>query len=180
MSGEPITVELGVPSVPCRLESWYALYTCVNQERRVADRLESRGVEFYLPLYRTLRRRSDRRVALSLPLFPGYVFVHLSLLDRRKVLEVPSVVRLVGPNSQPAPLPPEEIERLRQGLSGQVHAEPCKYLTAGCRVRVVNGPFEGCQAILLRRKQGLRAVISLELIMRSFTVEVGEGDIERL
>jgi transcription antitermination factor NusG len=174
------TTVIREPQPACPAENWYAAYTCVNQERKVAERLDRRGIEFYLPLYRTLRRRSDRRVALSLPLFPGYVFVHLSLPNRAKVLEVPSVVRLVGPQSAPVALPPDEIERLRKGLSGEVLAEPCRYLTAGCRVRVVNGPFEGCEAVLLRRKQGLRAAISLDLIMRSFTIEVGEGDIERI
>lgn len=159
---------------------WYAIYTRVNQERLVAERLDRRGVQFYLPIYKTVRRRSDRRVTLSLPLFPGYLFAHIPLTDRLRVLEVPNVVRLVGGPKYPAALPNEEIDLLRKGLSGQVLAEPCSYLTTGCRVRVVNGPFEGVEGILAGQSRGSRVVISVEVIMRSFTIEVNEYDLERI
>src|ERR1041385_7197715 len=149
---------------------WYAAYTRVNQERQVAERLDGRGVRFYLPIYKTTRRRSDRRVTLSLPLFSGYLFVHIPLADRLQVLEVPNVVRLVGGQKYPVALPDEEIDLLRRGLSGEVLAEPCRYLTTGCRVRVVNGPFEGVKGILAGRSRNSRVVISVEAIMRSFTI----------
>lgn len=175
-----LTTEVPLPPLEASVDEvhWYALRTCVNQEKRVAMRLEQRGIEFYLPLYRTVRRRSDRRVALSLPLFPGYLFVHISLQERRKVAETPRVVNLVGGRSVPTPVCDDEIAVLRQGLSGGLHAAPCRYLTKGRRVRVVNGPFEGLEGILVQRRQGSRLVVSLHVIQRSFVVEVGEGDVE--
>jgi transcription antitermination factor NusG len=163
-----------------QVANWYAVYTSVNQERKVATRFEQRGIEFYLPLYRTIRRRSDRQVVLSLPLFPGYIFAHIPLGERRRVLETPRVVRLAGDYGRPLAVSEEEIALLRRGLSGQVHAEPHKYLTEGCRVRVVNGPFEGTEGILLRYRRGTRVAVSLRVIMQSFTIEVGEGDVERI
>jgi transcription antitermination factor NusG len=175
---------LGVPresastSVPAK--NWYAIYTCVNQEKQVAERLELRGIEFYLPLYRSIRRRSDRQVALDLPLFPGYVFVNIHLGERLRVLEVPRVVRLVGFQSRPVALPKQDVDLLRKGLSGQVLAQPCRYLTSGCRIRVVNGPFAGAEGVLLHAKRSPRVVISIALIRQAFTVEVGQYDVERL
>src|SRR5215470_15040410 len=77
-------------------EHWYAAYTCASHEKRVAGELGARDVEHFLPLYTSVRRRKDRRVNLELPLFPGYVFVRLALSDRLRVLQIPSVVRLVG------------------------------------------------------------------------------------
>ncbi|MFL6437973.1 MAG: transcription termination/antitermination protein NusG [Terriglobales bacterium] len=161
-------------------KNWYAVYTSVNQEKLVAERLNQRGIEHYLPLYETVRRRSDRRVQLSLPLFPGYLFVRIPLLERLKVLEVPRVVRLVGFDATPLAVPQGEIELLQKGLSSAVATEPCEYLKKGCSVRVLSGPFAGAEGILLKRKQGFRVVISIATIMRSFTVEVGEEDIERI
>ena len=168
-----------VPGEPGDRASWYAVHTSVHQERRVAERLEGRGIEFYLPLYRTVRRRSDRRVTLHLPLFPGYLFVRIALQEKLRVLEVPRVAGLVG-FRRPAALPEEEIDRLRRGLTGQVVAEPCCYLAEGCRVRIVSGPFEGMTGVLLRRKHAARVVISVEVIARSFMVEVSETDLERM
>jgi transcription antitermination factor NusG len=164
----------------CRQSNWFAVYTRVNQEKRVADRLEQRAIEFCLPLYRSIRKRSDRRVALTLPLFPGYLFVHIPIAERRRVLEVPQVVCLVGSSSQPVALPREEMERLRKGLSGHVLAEPHRYLASGCRVRIVNGSFEGLEGILLTHKQGTRVVITIKAITRSFTVELNAQDVERI
>src|SRR5215470_4543476 len=77
---------------------WYAAYTCANHEKRIAAELQARTVEHFSPLYSSVRRWKDRRVNLELPLFPGYVFVRLALSDRLRVLQIPSVVRLVGFN----------------------------------------------------------------------------------
>src|SRR5229473_725890 len=74
---------------------WYALYTCANHEKRVAKQLEERAVEHFLPLYGSVRRWKDRKVQLDLPLFPGYVFVHLALRDRLRVLQTPGGARLI-------------------------------------------------------------------------------------
>src|SRR5712692_7022658 len=110
-------------------EHWYAAYTCANHEKRVAKQLEERAVEHFLPLYRSVRRWSDRRVEIDLPLFPGYVFVRLALRDRLRVLQIPSVVRLVGFNGLPTALPDKEIEALRTGVAANLRAEPHPYLT---------------------------------------------------
>jgi transcription antitermination factor NusG len=157
---------------------WYAAYTCANHEKRVREQLEQRSVESFLPVYETIRRWKDRRMRLQLPLFPGYVFVRMVIVDRLRVLQVPGVVRLVGFNGQLSALPDEEIDALKRGLAGGVRAEPHPFLTVGRRVRVKRGPFEGRQGILLRRKGKLRLVLSVELIMRSVVVDVDIADVE--
>jgi transcription antitermination factor NusG len=157
---------------------WYAAQTCANHEKRVLEQLCQREIEGYLPLYLSTRHWKDRRVRLELPLFAGYVFVHLALRDRMRVLQTPSVVRLVSFGGQPAALPEQEIETLRQGLTRELRAEPHTYLKAGQRVRVRSGPLCGLEGILARKKNGTRFVISFELIMRSVAVEIDAGDLE--
>jgi transcription antitermination factor NusG len=157
---------------------WYAVYTWANHEKRVRDQLEQRSIESFLPLYGTSRRWKDRWMRLEMPLFPGYVFVRMALADRLRVLQVPSVVRLVGFNGHPSPLPDKEIEGLKKGLAGGVRAEPHPFLTVGRRVRIKSGPLVGRQGILLRRKGILRVVLSIDLIMRSIAVDINVADIE--
>jgi transcription antitermination factor NusG len=159
---------------------WYAAYTSANHEKRVAEQLLQRSVEQFLPLYNSVRRWKDRRVHLQLPLFPGYVFVRIALCDRLRVLQIPGVAKLVEFNGTPAPLPEEEIEALKKGLVCGVHAEPHAFLTVGRRVRVKAGPLEGLQGIVLRRKNRLRLIISLDLIRRAAAVEVEAADLERV
>jgi len=158
-------------------QRWYAAYTCANHEKRVAAELRARSVEHFVPLYNSVRRWKDRRVLLDLPLFPGYVFVRLALRDKLRVLQVPSLVRLVSFNGQPAALSNDEMEALRGSLTERLNAQPHAYLNVGRRVRVVSGPLTGLEGIIVRKKNHFRFVISLHLIMRSVSVELDDTDI---
>jgi transcription antitermination factor NusG len=156
---------------------WYAVHTCANHEKRVANQLVEREVEHFLPLYHSVRRWSDRRVELALPLFPGYVFVRLELSSRLRVLQIPSVVRLVGFGGLPVALPDTEMEIMRSGLSQNLRAEPHPFLKVGRRVRITGGAFAGLEGILKKKKGSLRAVVSLILIQRSVAVDVDFADV---
>jgi transcription antitermination factor NusG len=158
--------------------NWYALYTCPRHEKCVAQQIEQRNISCFLPLYRSVRRWKDRRKELELALFPGYVFVYFALKDRLRVLQLPSAVRLVSFNGEPAVLPQAEIEGLRNRLSRGGCIEPHPYLCVGRRVRVCAGPMQGLEGIVVRRKERCRVVFSLDLIMRSVAVEVDESDLE--
>jgi len=159
---------------------WYAIYTRASHEKRVAAELDARTVEHFLPQYSSVRRWKDRRVRLNLPLFPGYVFVRFALQDRLRILQVPSVVRLIGFGGLPTALPDEEVEILRAGLADQLHAEPHLFLNVGRRVRIVSGPLLGLEGILQRRKNNFRCVVSLDLIHRAFAVDVDAADVQPL
>jgi len=156
---------------------WFAAYTCSNHEKRVAAELDTRSIERFLPLYRSVRRWKDRRVKLDLPLFPGYVFVRVALRERLRVLEIPSVVRLVGFGGLPVALPDDEMELMRSGLSLGANAEPHPFLTVGRRVRITAGPFAGLEGVLKLKKSGFRAVISVQMIQRSIMVSVDACDV---
>lgn len=173
---------VALPAAPILMEidqpHWFAAYTSANHEKRVAERLEVRGVDHFLPVYHARHDWKDRRVTVHLPLFPGYVFVRLPLRQRLRVLEISGVARLVGFGGKPAPLPEIEIERLRIGLASGTPAQPCPYLSAGRRVRIVAGPLTGLSGILLRQKGKSRVVISIELIQRSVVVDADAADLE--
>jgi transcription antitermination factor NusG len=158
---------------PC----WYAASTRANHEKNVAEHLAARSVEHFLPLYESVRRWKDRRVRLQMPLFPGYVFVHISLCDRLRVLQIPSVASLVRFNGIPAALSETEIETLKASLEQGIQVVPHPYLNVGRRVRVAAGPLEGLEGIVIRKKNALRFVISLDLIQRSVVVELDQADL---
>jgi transcription antitermination factor NusG len=155
---------------------WYAIYTCANHEKTVARQLELRSIESFLPLFEKISRWKDRRVKLQLPLFTGYLFVRMALVEKLRVLQVPGVVSLVGFNGTPVPLVDDEIEAIRSGLS-RLRAEPHPFLKVGRRVRVKSGPLAGLEGILLRKKGSCRFVLSLELIQRSVAADIDIADV---
>jgi transcription antitermination factor NusG len=157
---------------------WYVAQTRCRHEKRVAEQLEGRGIEHFLPLYETMSRWKDRRVRLRLPLFAGYVFVRFPLNERLRALEIPGLARLVGFGGLPVALPDDEMEAMRNGLMSSLRAEPHPYLTVGRRVRITGGPFAGIEGVLKRKKSGMRVVVSLNLIQRAIAVDVAAADIE--
>ena len=167
-----------LPQAPAM--NWYALYTCPRHEKCVAQQVEQRSIACFLPLYRSVRRWRDRRKELDLALFPGYVFVRLALEDMLRVLQLPSAVRLVSFNGQPAVMPEAEIEGLRERLARGGGLEPHPYLRVGRRVRVCAGPMQGLEGIIVRKRDCCRVVFSLDLLLRSVAVEVDESDVEPL
>jgi transcription antitermination factor NusG len=150
---------------------WFVLFVRANQEKKTSLRLSSYEVEHFLPCYRSIRQWKDRRVALDMPLFPGYIFVRLPFLDRMKVLTLPNIVGLVGNKNSPSLVSEEEIDNIRRGIEfGK--AAPHPLLTVGQRVEIISGSLSGMQGILLRAQNSTRVVISIAPIARSFAVEV--------
>jgi transcription antitermination factor NusG len=158
--------------------NWFAAYTSPRHEKVVARHLQSRHIENFLPIYTSIRRRTNGcRVPVAQPLFPSYIFVHIPRRESVKVLEVPGVVSLVSTGREPAALPNCEIESLRAGLPQRAF-EPHPYLAAGEKVRIISGALVGMTGVLLRRKSNFRVVLTLDLIQQSVAVEVNLEEIE--
>ena len=159
---------------------WYAVYTKSRHEKYVREQLERRSIECFLPLYEAPSRRKDRRTQIQLPLFPGYVFLHLSLLCRLEVLQIPGVVSFVGFSGHATALQDEEMDSLQMGLFRGISAVPHPYLTKGRRVRMKAGPLAGLEGILVRRKGHVRVVLSIDILQRSIAVDADIADLEIL
>lgn len=160
---------------------WFALYTTARHEKRVADHLGQREIEHYLPLYLAQHKwRDGSRVTLDLPLFPSYLFVRVQRHERVRVLEVPGALTMVlGTGGQPAALPDALIQTLRSGLAAAA-VEPHPLLVGGQRVRICAGAFTGLEGVVLRSKSRCRVVLTLDHIMRSFSVELPTTDLEAI
>lgn len=157
---------------------WFAVYTTPRHEKAVARQFELRQLEAFLPLHGSLHRwKNGCRVRVEQPLFPNYVFVSLERPQYVRALQTPGVLALVGRGREPVPLPTPEIESLRSGLPHR-DVEPHPYLIAGERVRIHSGALAGMVGVLLRRKNKLRVVLTLDLIMQSISVEIGIDEIE--
>jgi len=160
--------------------SWYAVFTIPRNEKSVVKHLQLRDVDSFLPTYETIRVWKNRqRVKTVLPLFPCYLFVHIDIQERTKVLQSPGVLRVIGSNRQGQPLQETEIELLRSGFSGR-NFEPFRELVVGEKVRIKSGVMQGLEGTLVRRSSNLRFVLSLDLINQHAAVEVDADTLESI
>jgi len=151
---------------------WYAVYTWARHEKAVARHFEERGLAYFLPLYQAVHRWNKRSSRVSLPLFPGYVFVRTAMRERFQPLQVPGVLHYAGSGVTPSPIADDEIEALRTILISGKEVGPHPYLSAGNPVQIVAGPLTGLRGIVQRTKSGNRFVLSVETIRQSIAVEL--------
>ncbi len=59
---------------------WYVLHTKSRFENVVNDGLMNKSVEVFLPKIQVRSKRRDRKAMISVPLFPGYIFVIYPIL----------------------------------------------------------------------------------------------------
>ena len=160
-----------------RDREWFAVYVIYKHEKRVAEHFQVRELEHYLPLYTTRHRWKDgSKVTLQLPLFPGYIFARTARDMRRRIYEVPGVLSIVGKQDSSA-ISDSYIQLLREGLPLR-NAEPHPGFPIGRRVRIKSGALTGIEGVLVRKKAGFRVVLTVEVIRRSFAVEVDLDEIE--
>ena len=163
-----------VPQAPV----WLAAYTTPRHEKSVIRHLAVRDVEYFLPLYKAVRRwKNGCKVEVEFPVFPNYVFVHVDRKLSNRVLDAPGVLAFAGSGRLTVPVPDDEIEWLRNELPLRKF-EPHPYLVVGSRVRIKSGPLAGMSGVLTRKKSGLRVVLSIDLIRQSVAVEVAMNEIE--
>lgn len=160
------------------LPRWYALYTRARHEKRVDARLRERGFEVFLALVPQERQWHDRKKVVYWPLFPGYVFARATPADLWRALDTPGVANVIRFNGQPAPIPDEEIDNVGRFAAaiaavGEV-PEPEPLIEEGQRVRVVSGPFDGVEGVVVERRGRGRALVQvgLEAIGQGLKVEV--------
>jgi transcription antitermination factor NusG len=142
--------------------------------------LEYLEVTHFLPLVNEVRKWSDRKQLVVLPLFPGYLFVRIPILNETQlqVLRVPGITRFVGDSNGPLAIPDGEIESLRTVLARKIPCSLCPFLKVGDRVRVVRGALSGIEGTLTRCKPGSKLIISVEMIQRSVAIDVSVSDVE--
>lgn len=162
----------------CEDSAWWALYTRHQHEKAVAEMLSAKDLEVFLPLYESRRRWKDRCKTLSLPLFPGYLFVRGGLDRRLQVLTTPGVHIILSNGNHAAIIPEAEIQMIRKAVEGPSRVEPHPFLKCGERVRVKRGSLEGLEGILVRKKKMCRLVLSVDLLAQSVGVEIDAADVE--
>ena len=151
---------------------WNVAYTRHQHEKSVAENLTGKGFEVFLPTYDVMRRWSDRKKQVTLPLFPCYVFVRSNFERRFGIITTPGIHLVIMFAGRPATVPDHELDAIRKALQSNLRVEPHPFLRCGDWVRVTSGPLIDVEGILIRKKSSCRLVLSVELLGKSAAVEI--------
>src|SRR5258707_3470486 len=172
---------LSPSSIPCeharlvRYFPWFAVRVKSNFEKSVATSFLNKGLDVFLPAYKSRRRWSDRYKTVDCPLFPGYVFCRVDLNHRLSVMTTPGFLYIVGAGQTPTPVEKVEIARLQEVVRSGLPSLPCRALV-GQTVLLNSGPLSGLEGILPRVGKEHRVFVGGTLPrrgMQGWAVSVG-------
>ena len=162
---------------------WYAVQTRARNEKVISERLREQGLSTFLPLVTEVRRWSDRKKKVELPLFSCYVFVKLVISnnqERMSVYRTNGVFGIVSMRGEAISIPEEQIDALRTVVTQQVSWSAHPFLKVGQRVRIRGGSMDGVEGVLLSANGDRTVIISVDAIQRSLAVRVEGYDVEPL
>lgn len=162
--------------------SWYALHTRSRFENVVFDNLTKKSFEAFLPKMKKASRRTDRRVVLDVPIFPGYVFVKSSLTAEAhlSILKTLGVVRVLGSKRGPVAIPEESLTSLRIMVAAGEEIFTNPTFLEGEAVIVTGGPLKGITGIFSKHLGQGRVIVNIDILGQSAAVHVSDTDIERI
>ena len=149
---------------------WFAIKTQPRKEEIAKRHYERQDFIAYLPLVLTIRRHARRVDQVRRPLFPGYLFLHLSK-EERMWTTIGSTIGAIGPvrfGEYYPPVPDWVVEGLRSredenGLISLSFRQKSQ-LKSGDRVTVVMGNLEYIEGIFQADRGEDRALILLEIL----------------
>jgi transcriptional antiterminator RfaH len=138
--------------------------------------LRRQGFDVYLPQFGRQRRHARRTDIVRLPLFPGYLFLHMDLSNSRwhSVNSTVGVHSLLCHGRMPAAVPEGVVEELRARETGDglVPLRSLVVLEQGETLRIVEGPLNDRVGIYEKMTGGERVVLLLRLLGREVRVVV--------
>jgi transcriptional antiterminator RfaH len=163
-------------------KKWLVVKTKANAEKKVAERLSSKGIEVYLPLYTTMKQWSDRKKKVQKPLISSTVFVHVEEKERELFWNVVGVSGMLYYLGKPAVVREEEIlilqHMLQEGIYESVELSPT--FIEGQEVEITGGDFKGLRGIVLEEVNAQKVVIALQGLGAQVVFTLKKGSVRRL
>ena len=116
--------------------SWYVLKTRPNLEIKIAESLNSIGINAYCPAFCFIKQYSDRKKKVNKPLLPSYVLVKIEESLRVKVFSVPGVLSYLFSMGRPAVVREDEVEILKSELNNIYNISNSDKLNTGDNITI--------------------------------------------
>lgn len=158
------------------MKAWYTVYTKPRQESLAEANLQRQGFEIYLPRLSEPCRQRGKWTRRTMPLFARYLFVYADLTceDVAPIRSTTGAVGMVRFGGQNIPVPAFLVEALRaqEDPDSGIICAPDREWQPGKKLRFVDGPFAGLEAIFQAKSGTERAIVLLEILGQSRTLNV--------
>lgn len=169
--------QLQAPLLP-QVGEWFVLHVKPRQEKILAADLEAMKVGYFLPLMPQVRFYGKRKVTVSLPMFPGYMFLRGARDDAFTADRTRRVAQIIAVNEQERI--DWELRNIAMALNCQAPLDRYPYLVEGQMVEVRSGPFRGLQGVIEKRVQPTRLLLQIQMLGRGMSLEIDASLLDRI
>jgi transcription antitermination factor NusG len=153
---------------------WHVIYTRYRFEKKVYNLLCEKGIEAYLPLYKTLRQWKDRKKWVLEPLFRSYCFVKVNQKNYSEVFKVPGVVKYVWFDGKPSIISEEEIKLISLACNSSYKIRPIQLddLQVGQKVMITKGIFKNYIGEIVEFKGKYKVLFKITNLPTSMLIQI--------
>ncbi len=154
-------------------KKWYALYTKPRWEKKIHASLIKKNIESWCPLQKIEKQWTDRKKIIEEPLFKSYIFVHIDLTEKVRVLQTDGILNFVHYLGKPALIRDEEINLIKHYLlekDVKISLISKEGYEASTRIRVNHGVFMGKEGTVLKNAKK-KIFVKLESLGQVMVVE---------
>lgn len=161
-------IPLAIPEDSSHESGWYVVYTKSRQEARALENLCNQGYQGFLPALAVERLRAGHRVLVNEALFPRYLFVYLEAgrSNWSAIRSTRGVSHLVRFGGVAVRIPSALIDALTEQPAQQK-----ELFEAGEKLKVIDGPFIGIEAEMLRLYEApdgeARVVVLMDILSKT-------------
>jgi len=158
--------------------NWWVAHTKSRNEKALAGQLVNRHVPYFLPMHWKASKSRGRTIRSLLPLFPGYLFFCGGDDERLEVLKTNRTANILPVEDQARLV--QELLPIETLLKLGKTVIPHEYLKVGQKCRVIAGPLQGTEGIVVATPKETRLVLQVDMLGQAASVEIASDMIEKL
>jgi transcriptional antiterminator RfaH len=167
------------------IPNWLLLQVKPRQELRALENLERQKGECYCPQIKLEKLSRGKRIQVEEALFPGYLFINaqpeINGLSYTSIRSSRGVSKIVGFGIEPIKIPETLIQQIKQREIGGLTCTEANHLPqAGDKINILDGPFEGLQAIYSHSHGQQRSIVLINLLHQQTPASLANTQIKKL
>jgi len=155
---------------------WSVAHTRPRCEKKLVRYCEREKINATLPCYKAAHRYRGKTLVFLKPLFPGYVFLHLTNEQRTLVYQSDCIANLLVVTQQE--LFEQQLREILLALETDLEVRLAPAIGKGMRVRVKTGPLRGMEGWVENRYGPNTVLLRLDFIGQAAAVKIGAGELE--
>nr|MDK2851541.1 hypothetical protein [Candidatus Cloacimonadota bacterium] len=166
----------GELKIPPEGKRWTVVHTKPRCEKKLANYAGQNLIHYYLPQIKQKRVYQRRKVITTVPMFPGYIFMILSVLERQTILISGMVVNFIRVVNQKELL--DELRSICFISEQDTPIQNCIWLSKGLEVEIISGPLKGTRGVVESHDKISELRLQVNILRQAVMVKVDPKNVK--